>query len=48
MFYQSTPTKQLFDKWEITKELKSTPTSELYTFQNLRVILSFSTAKVMK
>lgn len=48
MFYQCTPKKQIFGEWEITKGYKSTPTSELYTFQNLRAILSFNAAKAMK
>lgn len=48
MFDQSTPIKQIFGEYKITKGLKSTPTSELYTFQSLRVILSFSAAKAVK
>lgn len=44
MFYQSTPIKQIFAEWEVKKG----PTSELYTIQNLRAILSFSAAIAKK
>lgn len=48
MFYQSTPIKQIFAEWEVKKGLKSTPTSQLYTIQNLWAILSFSAAIAKK
>lgn len=48
MFDQSTPIKQILADYKITKGLKSTPTSEPYTFQSLRVILSFNAAKAVK